>query len=369
MKISVVLGLMFGDEGKGKVTDYLCSQSNSEETIVIRFSGGQQAGHNVRINDKTHVHSNFGSGTLRGFPSYFTEDCTIYPTTMMRERISLINKGITPNIFFHPLTMVTTPYDVAYNRLIEKKNNHGSCGLGVGATMKRNLETGYKLYAIDLQNINFFNQKLKSIDHYYRSKIDNSFELEFYNQEVGREWFDFTMALKTLTFNIRLYSFLNNFYHLIFEGSQGILLDMDHGIFPNVTYGNTTFKNAKKIYEQYTISFWEINIFYITRCYQTRHGNGWMSNETKIDLINNEDEINVFNDWQKNFRIGEIDYDLINHSLAIDNIYSHNIKEKNIVVTCMDQRPGFEFDVTKINNYNDYKILFSKGSDTSNISL
>jgi adenylosuccinate synthase len=77
-KAKVVIGLGFGDEGKGICTDFLCSQN--PEAIVIRFSGGQQAAHTVLLNGKKHVHSSFASGALRGLPSYFSEHCTIHPS-------------------------------------------------------------------------------------------------------------------------------------------------------------------------------------------------------------------------------------------------------------------------------------------------
>jgi adenylosuccinate synthase len=84
MNAKIVVGLGFGDEGKGITTDWLCSQN--QKSIVIRFSGGQQAGHTVMIgDDKKHIHSNYGSGTLRGVPSYFSEHCSIYLPTLWTE--------------------------------------------------------------------------------------------------------------------------------------------------------------------------------------------------------------------------------------------------------------------------------------------
>ena len=58
MKAKIVVGLQFGDEGKGLTTDYLSSLDSDLDKIVVRFSGGQQAGHNVKIGNITHVHSN-----------------------------------------------------------------------------------------------------------------------------------------------------------------------------------------------------------------------------------------------------------------------------------------------------------------------
>jgi adenylosuccinate synthase len=117
---------------------------------------------------------------------------------------------------------------------------------------------------------------------------------------------------------------------------------MDHGVFPNVTYGNTTTKNAIKICNE--IGCETINNYYVTRCYQTRHGNGWMSNEREINLINNHEEINVQNQWQGNFRVGEFDLKLFNHAYLIDKIYNSYINNDNLVVTCVDQRPDLNFN-------------------------
>ncbi len=75
MSNRAVIGLGFGDEGKGVVTEYLCSQ-DPEHTVVVRFSGGQQAGHKVCKGDTEHIFSNFGSGTLSGCPTYWSEHCT-----------------------------------------------------------------------------------------------------------------------------------------------------------------------------------------------------------------------------------------------------------------------------------------------------
>ena len=175
----IVVGSQFGDEGKGLVTDYLCSLpinnylDNSKRKIVVRFSGGQQAGHNVVIDGISHIHSNFGSGTLRGYASYFSEHCTVYPTTIYRERQVLNTKNVEPELYIHPLAKVTTPFDVAYARLMDMKNGRGNtCGLGIGVTMRRNLETGYKLYAIDLENVKMLRVKMALISQQYADRLN-----------------------------------------------------------------------------------------------------------------------------------------------------------------------------------------------------
>ena len=71
MICSAVIGLGFGDEGKGSVVSYLTKACDS--TIVARFSGGHQVGHTVCTNNTRHVFSNFGSGTLNGTPTYWSK--------------------------------------------------------------------------------------------------------------------------------------------------------------------------------------------------------------------------------------------------------------------------------------------------------
>lgn len=335
-KAKIVIGLGFGDEGKGITTDFLCQQY--PEAMVIRFSGGQQAAHTVKIGDKKHVHSSFCSGALRGLPSYFSEHCVIHPTFLYNEQQELLEKGGNVNLYVHPLTKVATPFDVWSNRNNSKNLAHGSCGKGIGATMKRN-ETPYKLYALDLiAPTAVLIQKLKSIADYYG--FSNSTDLE---NEVSY----FLESVQKITWRIQKYSFLNQFNTLIFEGSQGVLLDMDHGFFPNVTFANTTAKNAVEICEKLSIQ--DIETFYITRSYLTRHGAGWMPNEQSLKLKNNEEETCVYNEFQKELRVGELEIDTLLYAKHIDQTY--NISEKNnLVITCLDQyQPNIDWTKIKEN--------------------
>ena len=351
MKTSIVLGCGFGDEGKGITTDYLCSQASNP--IVVRFSGGQQAGHTVMLDGKKHIHSSYGAGTLRGVPSYFSEHTTIYPNSIESERLYLKHLGIEPKLYVHPMANLTTPFDVAWNRVTEKRLGHGSCGLGIAATMKRNIESPHKIFAVDFKYPKMLKQKLLSIKTYYAQKLGHR-DTEDFIKEVNAQMDTFLcLCAEGGLFEIAGYEKLSPYSDIIFEGAQGILLDMNHGFFPNVTYANTTAKNAHAIIQGLEWSFNQrfiVDTYYVTRCYQTRHGAGWMSNEMPIHLVNNQEEINVNNEWQKNFRIGELDYDLLNYALAETPRYSLlGNSNSNLVVTCLDQRPEFVLDAGKLN--------------------
>jgi adenylosuccinate synthase len=152
----------------------------------------------------------------------------------------------------------------------------------------------------------------------------------------------FLEAIEQINWKIDDYSYLNSFENLIFEGSQGVLLDIDHGVFPNVTYAHTTSKNAYEICKKLDIE--DVEVYYVTRSYATRHGNGWMSNEKEMMLKNNEEETCTFNEYQKDLRFGDLDYNLLNYALKLDGAYVNSSK-KNLVVTCLDQiDEEFKFD-------------------------
>ena len=327
---SIVLGSGYGDEGKGLTVHNLCAP----DSLVIRFSGGQQAGHTVIHNGAKHVFSNFGSGTMIGCPTFFTEDTCIYPKTITREWQELVGKGFTPRLYIHPLAKVTTPYDVWAGRLKELKTRHGSCGMGIGATMKRN-EGPVKLYAVDLlAPASLLRAKLEAIRAYHGFDENAPLvELEVFIHDMEA----FHEAVANRRFDVCRFDQLPRHSNIVFEGSQGVLLDMDHGAFPHVTYANTTSKNAWKYAGA------DAAVYYVTRCYQTRHGNGPFD-DNPVTLTNNNEEINILNTWQGAFRTGEIDDSLLRHAINVDLSYHPANTECNLVVTCVDQRPDFTFD-------------------------
>lgn len=121
MKISLVIGALYGDEGKGSFVNYLCSQAKNP--LVVRFSGGHQVGHTVVIGDKHHIFSNFGSGTLQGTPTYWSEFCTVSPTGILKEGNVLRKLGVEPKLILNANAMVTTPFDILQNHQLEGKIN------------------------------------------------------------------------------------------------------------------------------------------------------------------------------------------------------------------------------------------------------
>jgi adenylosuccinate synthase len=360
MEAKIVVGLGMGDEGKGITTDFLSSKSPGS-SVVIRFSGGQQAGHTVQIGELKHTYATFGSGTGRGLPTYLSEYCTFYPPNALMEHNVLCDKGLRPSLQVHPLAKLTSFWDVAWGRLRERIYNHGSCGIGVGATMARHEQSPYKLHVCDLMHDRIMQEKLTAIGRYYGDKVKDlncSTEMMnyFYLQaDMEKDRFSDAIGSDFLkhvaSYGIKPYNILRGFDNFIFEGSQGILLDMEHGVFPNVTYSHTTSRNAIKLCNKLGITqLGKIEVYYVTRCYFTRHGAGWFPDTGSVELSNNQDEHNVYNEWQQNFRVGELDYELLQYAMMVDASYSWGYR-KNLVVTCLDQRKGFQFDYSKLDSF------------------
>jgi len=326
MSTKAVIGLGFGDEGKGLTTEYLCSQ-DPENTMVVRFSGGHQAGHKVLKGNVEHVFSSFGAGTLSGCPTYWSKNCTVEPVAFWNEFSILKEKGISPKIYIHPECQITTIYDVFANRnSVEVK--HGTTGTGFFRTKKRNLD-GISLSAKLVFTGSWFEilQKLQEIVVYYKV-VDEDLNVDIFTDAVQK------IRESLLSRNLFLLDEIpNQPYNKVFEGSQGLMLDEHIGYMPHCTPSDIT---PKAILDMgYPLD----EVFLVTRAYQTRHGNGPMTNEKyPIKPVNNEKETNVSHRFQGEFRTTILDLDQLIRAKekGIDEVVPKNTKV-NLVVTCMDQ--------------------------------
>jgi adenylosuccinate synthase len=348
-KVDIVIGLGFGDEGKGLTTDFLVKRS--KKPIVVRFNGGHQAGHTVTTKDGfSHIFSHFGSGTLRKTPSYWSKYCTFSPAYLLYEYDTLPNK---PKIFIDNSCPVTTHYDVLYNRCLENsrgQNRLGSCGVGFGATIQRHVENGIILRIEDLFSIKALKQKLKIIRNYYASKflkeIDLTFD-SFQHDEEDKRFIEYIEEIKKLKDSGIIYFvqasdvFENSEWEsFIFEGAQGILLDRDYGNKPFITQSNSTSKNAFEIISNFKNIKFDIDLYYVSRAYLTRHGGGpFHEFPLSYELKGAINETNINNEFQGIFRKGFLNIDLMNYALACDAIYSGSHK-KSLVITCIDHLPS-----------------------------
>ena len=317
MGVRIVLGGLFGDEGKGLVVDHLCALNPGSQ--VIRFSGGHQAGHTVHKDGISHVFANFGSGTLRRSPTYWSEYCTVEPVGLLRELNLLKEKGIDPVLYINAECPITTPYDIVYD---EYHNRSNTCGVGFGSTLQRE-ESFYSLKFLDLFYPQVLTEKLKNIKEYYSVYSDVEFFVEACSTVIASH-------------NIKLVMGLPHYSDdYIFEGSQGLLLDQHFGFFPNVTRSNTGCKNAVAIMEKANIME-DYNVYVVTRAYQTRHGAGFMTNENiPHNILKNPLETNITNEFQGSFRRSLLDVSLLEYAIKKD-AYIRQASRVFMVITCLD---------------------------------
>ena len=117
--------------------------------IVVRFNGGAQAGHTVVTPEgRRHVFSHIGSGTFAGAATFLSRFFVSHPLLFLKEWEVLAAQGVRPVVYVDPDSPVTTPYDMMINQIIEQEQGaarHGSCGLGFGETLERNLISDYAL--------------------------------------------------------------------------------------------------------------------------------------------------------------------------------------------------------------------------------
>jgi len=314
-----VIGLGFGDEGKGLTTNALCQ--NLEDPLVIRYSGGQQAGHTVTLpGGKSHVFSNFGSGTLNGVPTYWSRFCSFDPVGFVNEYNILFAKKIIPKIYVDENCPITTPYEKAANRSSEAME-HGTCGVGVGATFARE-EARYSLKVGDLLHPTIFRIKMKLLKDYYKNfdpDMEGFYEACAFIMERQYHSFHFVKWMPTADYK-----------NFIFEGSQGLLLDQNIGFFPHVTRSNVGTRNICEM-----VGTYKFHPFLITRAFQTRHGNGPMTNEfVPHNIKNNPKETNVLNAYQGVFKKSLLDLDLLKYGISKEPwLY---LPDCSLVITCLD---------------------------------
>lgn len=144
-----VIGANYGDEGKGRLTNFLAD----DESCVVRYSGSAQAGHTVVEEGRRHVFKHFGSGSLRGIQSYLTSDFLLHPIMFEMESHQL--NDIIPVVTVDPRSLVVLPTDMIINQAVEKmrgESRHGSCGMGVRQAQERSTSSVLRVTFGDLED-------------------------------------------------------------------------------------------------------------------------------------------------------------------------------------------------------------------------
>jgi adenylosuccinate synthase len=247
LSTTVVLGAQWGDEGKGKVTDFFASTAD----YVVRFQGGNNAGHTIVVGEDKIALSLTPSGVL--YPSctpVIGSGCVVDLGFLKQELEMLNKKNInTEKLVISPNAHLVMPYHKLLDELIEEslgENKIGTTKKGIGPCYADKIQRkGIRVQ--DLLDKNIFVEKVKN-----NIEETNLSLTKIYNQaplladEIIEEFNDYIEMISSHVADTSLLiaNAIKNNKTILFEGAQGTLLDIDHGTYPFVTSSNTSSGNA-----------------------------------------------------------------------------------------------------------------------------
>ena len=335
----VVIGANYGDEGKGLMVDFLAA-GVSGERVVVRFNGGAQAGHTVVTpNGRRHVFSHHGAGTLAGAATYLAKHYVLNPLLYWHEARQLLDLGAAPVVAADPRCYVTTPYDMMVNQAVEDHRadgRHGSVGVGFGETIERNSYPAFQLWKVDLADAKLTAEKVRFIrDRWLPQRLGQlglpgfpRDDKRLSDEALGRIVESFTAFDRAvLTAGAE---FLER-KAVIFEGAQGLSLDMDGPNFPHVTRSNTGLKNVVPLASALGLS---LDVIYVTRPYLTKHGAGPLIDEYAPDPPI-EDATNQEHPYQGRLRFAALDVPALLARVAEDVKLAPDASV-SMAMTCLD---------------------------------
>ena len=344
-----VIGAGYGDEGKGLMTDALVAPYGAAATVV-RYNGGAQAGHTVTLADgRRHVFHHVGSGAFAGAATFLSRFFVANPILLASEIADLAAIGVHPRIAIDPDAPVTTPFDMMINQIAERargKGRHGSCGLGFGETLERNLRPEFALTVRQLKD-GELPSRLSSIRRSWAPErltrlglwpIGDEDMALLNDDAIIEHWLEDAAAFLDAV-AISEAARLREAEIIVFEGAQGLLLDQDRGAFPHVTRSNTGLKNVLTL--AYEIGIGRLDAYYVSRSYATRHGAGPLAHELpgppSADVV---DATNIVNPWQGALRFGMLDLAILQRAVASDLSDAARATTRvshSLAMTCLDQ--------------------------------
>ena len=338
MAATVVLGAQWGDEGKGKVTDFFASSAD----YVVRFQGGNNAGHTIVVGDEKLALSLTPSGVL--YP-----DCVpvigsgcVVDLAFLKEELEMLNsKNVsTKKLAISPNAHVIMPYHKLLDELIEEslgENKIGTTKKGIGPCYADKIQrSGIRIQ--DLLDDEVFAEKVKTnveeknqllTKIYGRDPIDpNEIINEFktYKEIINNHVKDTSLMISNA---------IKEGKNILFEGAQGTLLDIDHGTYPFVTSSNTSSANAAI---GSGIGPLNLNkIVGVTKAYISRVGSGPFITEQKNDigdyLIEKGAEFGVVTGRRR--RCGWLDLISLKYSVRVNSL-------TELFITKLDVLSGLE---------------------------
>ncbi|MDS0527908.1 adenylosuccinate synthase [Clostridium sp. SHJSY1] len=245
MSAFIVLGAQWGDEGKGKMTDYLAEEAE----VVVRFQGGNNAGHTVEVGDRQYKLHLIPSGILYNDKlNVIGNGVVVDPKALFEEIGYLENEGVkvTPEkLIISDRAHLIMPYHKLLDKLKEEargKNDIGTTGKGIGPCYTDKIER-CGIRVCDLLHEDVFEEKLRenvAVKNSYITKVYGGEALDV--EEILNDFKEYAKKIRLFVkdTSVQVYNDIRANKNVLFEGAQGMLLDIDHGTYPYVTSSNTT---------------------------------------------------------------------------------------------------------------------------------
>ncbi|MDD5071106.1 MAG: adenylosuccinate synthase [Candidatus Omnitrophica bacterium] len=334
---AVLVGLQWGDEGKGKVIDYLCQKHD----VIVRFQGGNNAGHTVVVQGKKFVFHLIPSGILREEKiCAIGNGVVVDPKVLIEEITALKSQGIkiTPENFkVSPLCHVIFPYHKMIDTLREKKRLHkiGTTKRGIGPCYVDKV-TRCGIRMIDFIDSKSFAEKLKDniINQNYIFRKVYGFK-GFSFEEVYAEYNALAKKIKPYVCDLVDYFYKSRDKKFLFEGAQGTFLDIDFGTYPFVTSSSVITSNACL---GSGLSFIPVSKYIgVAKAYTTRVGEGPFPTELNgkyLDYFRNKG-VEFGATTGRPRRCGWLDLVLLRRAVILNNI-------TELVITKLDVLDGLK---------------------------
>ncbi|MBT4120459.1 MAG: adenylosuccinate synthase [Candidatus Magasanikbacteria bacterium] len=240
-QITVIVGTQWGDEGKGKITDFFAREMD----YVVRFQGGNNAGHTIIVDDKTYKLHLTPSGVINpNVTNIIGNGVVVDPKVLLKEIHGLKQQGINPQLLVSQRAHVIMPYHIAMDECLtghQGKLAAGSTKRGIAPVFA---DKAYRhgIRMGDLLEPKIFKEKLEKSYNFNKRIIEKVFELKFDREfeTIYHEYLGYGEKLKKNIYDTELELF-NAFkfgQKILFEGAQGMSLDPDHGMYPHGTSSN-----------------------------------------------------------------------------------------------------------------------------------
>lgn len=269
---SVVIGAQWGDEGKGKIVDILSKQAD----VVVRFNGGNNAGHTVVVGKEKFPLSLLPSGVLWQKQLLIASGTVITPDVLLSEIKFFHKRGLEVNLMIDPRVNIVMPYHKILDAATEEYKGDkkvGSLKLGIGYCYEdRNNRHGIRFE--DLVNPKLLKEKIfsefplakKRIEGVYNYKVDISAE------QIFNEYKGYGIKLKKYLADVNRFVSENiNKKKILFEGAHGTFLDANFGTYPYTTAVNTI---SGAVFPYVGIPPQSLDVVGLVKAYTTRVGGG-----------------------------------------------------------------------------------------------